>query len=125
MAAASGHGVGILVVEDDDDSRDILSTFLEAKGYPVMVAKNGHEALDRLRNLAAPCLILLDLRMPVMDGWAFRRVLLADPVLATIPVVVVSAVHNVEQAVSGLGVTGCVQKPFDLEALLRTVERYC
>ncbi len=127
MAAAPGRdiGIGILVVEDDDDNRDILSMFLEANGYPVMTARNGREALDRLRNFAAPCLILLDLSMPVMDGWALRQEMLGDPVLATIPVVVISAVYDVEREISGLGVAGYFEKPFDFEALLRTVKQYC
>lgn len=117
--------LGILIVEDDDDSRDILSTFLAANGYPVMAAKNGKEALDRLRNFAAPCLILLDLRMPVMDGWTLRRALLADPMLASIPVIVLSAVHDVAQAVAGMNVATYLEKPYDFEAILRIAKRYC
>lgn len=117
--------MGVLVVEDDDDSREILTTFLAARGYPVIAARNGREALDRLRNFVAPCLIFLDLRMPVMDGWTLRRALLADPILSTIPVVVVSAVHNVEETVTGLNVTACLEKPYDFEAILSAVERHC
>lgn len=118
-------GMGILIIEDDDDSRDILSTFFAANGYPVMTARHGRDALDRLRHFAAPCLIFLDLRMPVMDGWAFRRALLADPILASIPVVVLSAVHDVQAAIAGLNVTSYLEKPYDFEALLDIVKRYC
>lgn len=123
--APASHGVGVLIVEDDDDSRDIASSFLAANGYPVMTAKHGRDALDRLRRFAAPCLILLDLRMPIMDGWAFRDALLDDAVFATIPVVVLSAVNDIEQEVAGLEVTGYLEKPFDFQALLRIVKRYC
>lgn len=124
-SAAPHASLGILIVEDDDDSREILGTFLEAHGYPVMVARHGREALDRLQQFAAPCLIFLDLRMPIMDGWALRRALLADPFLATIPVVVLSAVHNVADAVTGLNVTDYLHKPYDFHAILRIVKRYC
>jgi CheY-like chemotaxis protein len=122
---APAHGVGILIVEDDDDSRTILRDFLDAHGYPVLTARHGQDALDYLRGFAAPCLILLDLRMPVMDGWAFRRALLADPLLATIPVVAVSAAHPMELARWPLPFTDYLQKPFDFDALLRAVKRYC
>jgi two-component system response regulator CpxR len=124
-APAPAHGVGILIVEDDADSRDILRDFLQAHGYPVLTAKHGREALDYLRGFAAPCLILLDLRMPVMDGWTFRRELLADPLLATISVVAVSAEHPVERARWELPFAGYFEKPVDFAALLRTVQQYC
>ncbi len=103
------HGAGVLIVEDDDDSRDILSTFVAANGYPVMTARHGRDVLDR---------------MPVMDGWTFCEALLADPLLAAIPVVVLSAVHNVVQAVSGLSVASYLEKPYDFLALLRTLKEY-
>jgi CheY-like chemotaxis protein len=119
------HGVGVLVVEDDEDSRDILRDLLEANGYPVMTAKNGKDALDRLKSFAAPCLILLDLRMPVMDGWTFRERMLADPLLATIPVVAVSAAHPTERARRPLPFTSYIEKPFEFDLLLRTVRRFC
>jgi len=91
----------------------------------VLTAKHGREALDYLRGFAAPCLILLDLRMPVMDGWTLRRELLADPLLATIPVVAVSAAHPVERARWPLPFTAYFEKPLDFAALLRVVQQYC
>jgi CheY-like chemotaxis protein len=122
---APAHGVGVLVVEDDEDSRDLLRDLLEANGYPVMTARNGQDALDHLKAFAAPCLILLDLRMPIMDGWTFRERMLADPLLATIPVVAVSAAHPTERARRPLPFTSVLEKPFEFDVLLRTVRRFC
>src|SRR5262249_26330672 len=88
----------ILLVEDDGDTRDGITPVLEGVGYKVESVTNGQEALDQLRtSTAPPCLILLDLMMPVMDGWQFRDEQQRDPFLSSIPVVVVSADGNVDQ----------------------------
>src|SRR4051794_28574938 len=81
----------ILVVDDDPDLRDTLGQILEDEGYSVAAASNGREALAYLRERPAPSLILLDLMMPVMDGWQFRSEQRLDSVLAKIPVLVISA----------------------------------
>src|SRR6266496_6722379 len=81
----------ILLVEDDRSIRDVLRAILEEEGYAVTTAENGRRALEHLRSGGAPDLIVLDLRMPIMDGWQFRAMQKADPVLATIPVLAVSA----------------------------------
>lgn len=125
MTAASVHGTGVLVVDDDDDTRELVSAFLEATGYPVVTAKHGQEALGHLHEFAAPCLILLDLMMPVMDGWTFRREQLRDPMLATIPVIVITATHDARQAASALGAASYLEKPLDFRALARTVQQFC
>jgi CheY-like chemotaxis protein len=115
----------ILVVEDDEATRDALTLVLQASGYQVTTAANGQEALDALREPSPPCLILLDLMMPVMDGWQFRALQRQDPALAVIPVVLVSADGNTPQKAASLGAAGFIQKPVDVHALLDTVQRHC
>ena len=81
----------VFVVEDDVDTRDMLGKFLELEGFRVEVASNGQQALERLASGVHPCVILLDLMMPVMDGWQFRRHQARHQEIAEIPVIVVSA----------------------------------
>src|SRR3712207_9589138 len=92
----------ILVVEDNPDSRETLTLILEGVGYEVKSAENGREALTTLKNHPHPCIILLDLMMPVMDGWEFRQHQQNDPNLAQIPTVVVSAISDPER-LEGVG----------------------
>lgn len=114
----------ILVVEDDDDVRQSVGNALEDEGYRVDSAANGLEALNRLRHRGLrPDLILLDLTMPVMDGWAFRVEQLKDADLAAIPVIVFTA-HGIPREVAQqLNAAGFIAKPVRLEALLSAVER--
>lgn len=114
----------ILVVEDDFDIRDTLAQILEAEGYAVSGAANGAEALQVLANESAPALILLDLMMPVMNGWQFRTEQLKDPALAEIPVVVISADAGVGQKAAAIGAADSLKKPVPLETLLDVVSRY-
>ena len=118
MAAAT-----ILVVDDDADIRDALSSLLEELGYETWCAANGKEALERLRRPGgtAPGLILLDLMMPVMDGFQFIREQRKDPLLSAIPVVVVTA--GSENSVQG--VLEVLKKPVRAERLLASVEQHC
>ena len=113
----------ILIVEDDADIRTDLAELLRSEGHNVVTAGDGLEALSRLRQ-AAPRLILLDLMMPVMDGWRFRAEMLKDPALARIPVVLLSGAGNLREAVAALGAAGSVAKPFTLDAVLRAVEQH-
>ncbi|WP_437298266.1 response regulator [Sorangium sp. So ce426] len=115
----------ILVVEDDLDIRSILTQLLVFEGYDVEEAADGAEALALLRRDAPPALILLDLMMPVMDGWQLRAELQRDPALASIPVVIVSADVRVEQEASRLRVAGLLKKPLQIEPLLELVHRIC
>lgn len=110
----------ILVVDDDLDIRETLLELLELEGYTTRGAANGQEALDRLRQVRAS-VILLDLMMPVMDGFEFRRQQLGDPVLCDIPVIVVSAGGNCERSARELGAHGCVKKPLDVIKLLDSI----
>jgi CheY-like chemotaxis protein len=116
----------VLVVEDDADIRESLIEILEESGFPTVGAANGHEALERLRGPGqAPCLILLDLMMPVMDGISFRREQLKTPELAGIPVVVLSAYRDIEEKAKDLNVAAFVKKPLDLDDLIGVARRYC
>jgi CheY-like chemotaxis protein len=113
-----------MVVEDDFAIRETLRELLEDQGYHVTPAANGAEALARLRSNGQPKLILLDLMMPVMNGWEFRSAIEDDPRLSRIPVIVISADHALEQKVDRMHVQGWLAKPFELDQLLRAVEQY-
>ncbi len=114
----------ILIVEDDDVLRDTLSLMLQEEGYRVAGAANGQEAIDRLRGGEPVDLILLDLMMPVKDGWQFRAEQREDPALACIPVVIISADCNAEQNANDLGAADCLQKPVEFDSLLDKLGRY-
>lgn len=116
----------VLVVDDDDDIRSLLRELLEEFGhYQVSEAANGAEALALIRRSAQkPELILLDLMMPVMNGFELARRLRADPETASIPVVVISATATRSDA-KDLGSVAFLPKPFRAEALLSTVGNYC
>jgi CheY-like chemotaxis protein len=114
---------GILVVEDDDEIRSALAQVLEDQGFAVHVAANGRHAIDVLRQAPdKPRLILLDLMMPVMDGWAFRAAQLADSELAEIPVVILSAAHDARRQAQALHVDGFLAKPLNVPKLLDTID---
>jgi CheY-like chemotaxis protein len=109
-------------VEDDPDIRDTFRVLLEDRGYSVMTASNGREALDELAT-HHPCLILLDLMMPVMSGPEFLEVVKQDPEHSDIPVVIVSA--YAELVDDSTLAQGFLRKPVSLDTLLRWVGRYC
>lgn len=117
----------VLVVDDDPDILEVIRIALEAEGFAVVLAANGREALSRLHEGMTPCVILLDLMMPVMDGWEFRDVQAKDPSFARIPVVVFSAGgrQTVSAAAAALQATDYLTKPLDLDVLVVTVGRYC
>jgi CheY-like chemotaxis protein len=114
---------GILIVDDDPDIRDSLKEVLEDEGYTVNSVSNGREALDYLRKTPEhPCVILLDLMMPVMDGWQFRREQKQDPTIAGIPLIVITATGKRPVLVDA---DELVMKPLDLSRLFEAIERYC
>jgi CheY-like chemotaxis protein len=119
------HHERILVVEDETDVREALAIFFETEGYDVLQAANGKEALALLGASPTVCLILLDLFMPVMDGWAFRRAQLADARLAAIPVIVISADRLAVEKAKDLGARGCHLKPIDFDRLRTDVDAHC
>jgi CheY-like chemotaxis protein len=112
----------VLVVDDDELIRDTLATALVDEGYSVRVAGDGQAALNTLGEWL-PDLIVLDLMMPVMDGLAFRAAQQALQRAAHIPVIVLSAAHNLTMRAGALGATAVFAKPFDLSTLLDAVER--
>ena len=125
FALAEGNAVRpVLVVEDDEGTREMLRYLVESAGYPVATASNGREALEQLRNGLIPSLILLDLMMPVMDGWQFRAAQLRDGDLLKIPTVVYSAVGNIRETVEKLNVAGGFEKG-DFTEMLRFVAQFC
>lgn len=120
------NGFWVLVVDDDADVRSVLREVLEHAGYRVTGAKNGSDALECLRGLERlPDCIVLDLMMPVMSGYEFRSAQLADEVLATIPVVLLSAVSDRDGVADALGAAAILTKPVGLSALLDAVARQC
>jgi signal transduction histidine kinase len=114
-------GRWILIVDDDDDLAEMMVAFLSGEGFVTEVAANGEQAIARLREGMRPDLILLDLMMPVMDGWQFRAFQLADPDLAQLPVIAMSA-SGTPQA-RAIHADAYVDKPFGLPDLLSVVHR--
>ncbi len=112
----------ILVVDDDPVIREAIQCLLEMEGYRVAVAHDGEQALQQLRSGLDPALILLDVHMPVKDGFQFRREQLAIPGLATIPTIIWSAQPQVQEAARpGDGVL-VLDKGTDVETLLACIE---
>jgi CheY-like chemotaxis protein len=118
-------GERILLVEDENDIRTEIAELLRDEGFEVVEAADGSEALDKLRRGFRPCLILLDLMLPHVDGWEFRDQQMKDPLLANIPVVVLSGVRHLTDETRNLAVDAFLAKPFDAEQLLAVVQSYC
>jgi CheY-like chemotaxis protein len=113
----------VLIVEDDTDVREMMDLLLTSIGYRTVTAPNGAIALERLRQ-DRPCMVLLDLMMPVMTGWEFRERQLADPQLASIPVLCMSAVYQPEEVKTQLRVK-CLAKPLDFGRLIDEITTTC
>ena len=120
----------VLIVEDDPDVRQMLSTLLATEGFHIVAAEDGLEALHLLRTVRRrapeiPCLILLDLKMPRMGGKEFRRAQLGDPTVAGVPVAVMSGAIDLEERARALGAVATLPKPINCDVLLNVVRRYC
>jgi two-component system response regulator MprA len=116
----------VLLVEDDYDTREAFAALIENVGLDAVAVTNGREAFEQLRGGLRPCVIVLDIAMPEMDGFAFRREQLKDPVLAAIPVTVVSgAGWAVEREARSLGLTVFLRKPIELDELLALFKDRC
>lgn len=113
----------VFIIEDDPDTRDMLARFLEMEGYQVELAANGRQALDQLSNGATASVIVLDLMMPVMDGWEFRRRQVEDARLKQIPTIVVSAAGRDRMA--HISADAYLSKPVDMDELLQRVSQFC
>ncbi|HEX8111093.1 MAG TPA: response regulator [Kofleriaceae bacterium] len=110
----------VLIVDDDPDLLDVTSFVIQNEGMSVETARNGEEALALIGTGRPPALVLLDLMMPVMNGWEFLAAIANDPLLKPIPVVVLTAAEHAEVP----GALEVLSKPMDLKELLRVVERY-
>ena len=113
----------VFIIEDDVDTREMLGKFLELEGYHVETAANGRQALDRLSTGASACVIVLDLMMPVMDGWQFRRMQIEDARLSKIPTIVVSAAGR--ERMAQISADAYLAKPIDMDELLSRVSQFC
>jgi CheY-like chemotaxis protein len=118
------EGKIVLVVEDDKNIRDPVKTLLVMEGYEVLCASNGQEALDMLQGSKLPRLILLDLMMPVMDGFMFREIQRTLPVVCEIPVVIMSADGNITSSKAAIGARDYLRKPVDIDDLLECIAAY-
>jgi CheY-like chemotaxis protein len=120
----------VLIVEDDRDTREMIAALLTTQGFYAVGAEDGLEALHLLRTVRhrapyAPCLVLLDLTMPRLSGHEFRRAQLNDPILAGIPIAVMSGATDASERAVTLGAVATLTKPIDLDVLVEVVRRYC
>lgn len=122
MSAAVSNCPSIMVIEDDDDIRNTIVELLESEGFKTESAGNGKEALERLSVIPKPCLVLLDMMMPIMNGREFLDRVMKDAYLAPIPILVVSAVAD---RVDTAGSVGFLKKPIDIDIVLKMVHQYC
>ena len=113
----------VMVVEDDFGIRETMQEVLESEGYNVITACNGKNALDLLNTTVDyPSLVLLDIFMPVMDGYDFLKVVSKDSQLASIPVYIHSANYNLQDL---RGAKGILKKPASYDAIIELVQSYC
>lgn len=118
----------VMIVEDDEDVRELLAELIEAQGFSTVRSANGKEALEELGARRAgnlPCVILLDVRMPVMDGPEFRAAQRCDPLFAQIPVIVMSAHADAITIAEPLRGDVSLPKPLDLPRLFRLLREHC
>ena len=113
----------VLIVEDDDDVREFMQLLVSNYGYDTMTARDGQEALVKMRQ-RKPCMVLLDLQMPRMDGWEFRERQVQDIALRNIPVVCVTAFFDPVQVTERLGLR-CIGKPADFPTIIDAVQTSC
>ncbi len=123
MAASTVAHRPVLIVEDDADLREMMAQLLALEGYVATTVANGLEALEYLERGDKPDVILLDLMMPVMDGWEFRRQQQAVPTLANVPVIILSAID--QRRAAEVDAAAFIKKPLDFDRLLELVRRFC
>jgi CheY-like chemotaxis protein len=127
MPAVIGN---VLIVEDDPETREMLRQLLAVEGFYALAAADGLEALHLLRAVRhrapeAPCLVLLDLKMPRLGGNEFRRAQLGDPTVANVPIAVMSGACDLEQHAHAMGAVATLAKPLNVVRLIEVVRRYC
>ncbi len=121
-----GHDDVVLVVEDDLDTREGLCDLLEVEGYRAVAAGDGTEAMAALGALPQPpCVVLLDLMMPGMNGWAFMGWFASQPQYAQVPVILISAVADLQHQAQMLRVADCLTKPVPIDRFLAKVGEFC
>ena len=115
----------VLVIEDNEQNRYLVSYLLERHGYSVVCASDGQRGLEMVKSLT-PVLILLDIQLPTMDGYAVARALRADPSLRDIPIVAVTsyAMPGDQEKAMASGCTGYIEKPIDPETFVSSMERH-
>jgi DNA-binding response OmpR family regulator len=113
----------VLVVDDDPAIRGLVADALRSEGYTVDLAAHGREALEAMR-ARKPATIVLDLMMPVMDGFSFIEACHKEQLCTGVPIVVISAVQDALKRIEEVEVHACIAKPFDLDDLVRLVGRY-
>lgn len=115
-----------MIVEDDELIMGAMKQVLETEGYKTILATDGQKALDALKKFSNPCLILLDMMLPIMNGWEFLEELKKNGgMMAAIPVVITSAAGNAAVATAVQQTQGYIKKPIDLDLLLTTVKKFC
>src|SRR6185437_1918835 len=110
----------VLVVDDDPAIRGLVADALREEGYAVDLAAHGREALEAMR-ARKPATVVLDLMMPIMDGFSFIEACHSEQLCDNVPIVVISAVHDALQRVKDVPIHACVAKPFDMAELIRTI----
>jgi CheY-like chemotaxis protein len=116
--------VTVLIVDDDQDLRDMVALCLSTEGFETATAADGEQALARLRRDPTPSVVLLDLRMPVMNGFEVLAAVRRDPALAATPIVVITGDHASASRAVAAGAAGCLVKPIDLDDLLEVARRF-
>lgn len=115
----------VLVVDDEPAIREMLHDVLLAEGHHVEVASDGHEGLERLREEPRPCIVLMDMLMPRLNGWQMAAEMQGDPALTDIPLVVIAANPRFAADAERIGADRWLGKPIDLDRLFGTVEELC
>jgi CheY-like chemotaxis protein len=113
----------VLIVDDDPNLQRLMTKFLKLEGFASVPTSNGREALDYLRAGGDASVILLDLRMPVMDGWAFRKEQRSDPGLAGIPIIILTGIEG--EHMTELGAAAAFHKPVSFPEIVGVVRRLC
>src|SRR5213596_1424789 len=118
----------VLIVEDDRETREMLRELLSTAGFHPVAAADGLEALHLLRTVRhrapdAPCLVLLDLKMPRLGGNEFRRAQLGDPTVANVPIAVMSGAADLERTAAAMGAVATLAKPLNVEVLMDVVKK--
>jgi len=116
--------VTVLIVDDDEDVRDMVALSVSAEGFAAATASDGKEALDRLRETPKPSLVFLDLRMPRMNGFDVLAAMRREPELGAVPVVVITGDSTSVPRAIAAGAVECLVKPIELDDLIATVRRF-